>query len=326
MANHDGETAEARAAKIIREIIEGEVIDSRILAESENARWDHLTSKIILVAAIQIVLRNRWDNGLSTVGQVAPSFVESVPAGDVLSMTEIFLGGVSGPSDERHFRYFTFPNVVKFLSALLGEESVSRESADGLLSAAVEACRESLQGNATRRGAESGPWDIEEIDASDLDLIDMGGIRVPVSAGMAVHPIEADGEILAVTLVQGDTALQLQAFRANSSASWDAIRADMILGIRAQGGEVKEWTDRAGVEIRASVPRVTESGQSVIRDIGVLGSDGPGWMLRAIVSGDGAVSGSGNVWAYETFLATVVVGGYASSRMGNVIRLRSPVG
>ncbi|WP_326766065.1 DUF3710 domain-containing protein [Streptomyces sp. NBC_01591] len=326
MANHGGETAEARAAKIIREIIEGEVINSRILAESEDGRWDHLTPKMILVAAIQIVLRNRWDNGLSTVGQAAPRFVESVPAGDVLSMTEMFLGGVSGPSDERHFRYFTFPNVVKFLSALLGEESVSQESADDLLSAAVEACRESLQGDVIRRGAESGPWDIEEIDVSDLDLIDMGGIRVPVSAGMAVRPIEVDGEILAVTLVQGDTALQLQAFRANSSASWDAVRADMILGIRAQGGEVKEWTDRAGVEIRASVPRVTESGQSVTRDIRVLGSDGPGWMLRAIVSGDGAVSGSGNVWAYETFLATVVVSGYASSRMGNVIRLCSPVG
>ncbi|MFG3527559.1 DUF3710 domain-containing protein [Streptomyces sp. NPDC047917] len=144
-----------------------------------------------------------------------------------------------------------------------------------------------MQGDIIRRGAESGPWDIEEIDVSDLALIDMGGIRVPVSADMAVHPIEADGENLAVTLVQGDTAPQLQAYRANSSASWDAVRADMIIGIRAQAGEVKEWTDRAGVEIRASVPRVTESGQPVTRDVRVLGSDGPGWMLRAIVGGDG---------------------------------------
>ncbi|MFJ7201453.1 MULTISPECIES: DUF3710 domain-containing protein [unclassified Streptomyces] len=255
MANHGGETAEERAAKIIREISEGEVINSRILTEPEDGQWDHLTPKMILIAAIQIVLRNRWDNGLSTVGQVAPRFVESIPASDVLSMTEMFLGGVSGPSDGRHFRYFTLPNMVKFPSALLGEESASRESVDGLISAAVEVCRESLQGDIIRRGAEFGPWDIEEINVSDLDLIDMGGIRVPASAGMAVHPMEADGEVLAVTLVQGDTALQLQAFRANSSASWDAVRADMILGIRAQGGEVKEWTDRAGVEIRASVPK-----------------------------------------------------------------------
>ncbi|MFJ7201452.1 MULTISPECIES: DUF3710 domain-containing protein [unclassified Streptomyces] len=71
---------------------------------------------------------------------------------------------------------------------------------------------------------------------------------------------------------------------------------------------------------------MTESGQSVTRDIRVLGSDGPGWLLRAIVSGDGAVPGSGNVWAYEIFLATVVVSSYASSRMGDVIRLHSPAG
>ncbi|MFJ2899656.1 hypothetical protein ACIO87_32910 [Streptomyces sp. NPDC087218] len=39
--------------------------------------------------------------------------------------------------------------------------------------------------------------------------------------------------------------------------------------------------------MRASLLRVTESGQPVTMDIRVLGSGGPGWMLRAIVSGEG---------------------------------------
>ncbi|MFF3396742.1 DUF3710 domain-containing protein [Streptomyces sp. NPDC002669] len=92
-------------------------------------------------------------------------------------------------------------------------------------------------------------------------------------------------------------ALQkLQAFRANSSASLGAVRVDMIIGIRAQGGEVKEWTDRTGVEIRASVLRVTEFGQPVTRDTRDLGSGGPGWVLRAIVSGGGNVGPVKHFW------------------------------
>ncbi|MEU6921634.1 DUF3710 domain-containing protein [Streptomyces sp. NPDC046631] len=324
MSDYGGETAEARAAEIVRMFTEGGVIDSNILTESEGDRWDRLTPKRILTAVIQIVLRTRWENGLSTVSQAAPRFVKSIPRDDVLSMTEMFLGGVSDVSDGQLSGYFTMPNVAGFLAALLGEESESRESVKSLLSVAVEVCRESLQGDVIRRGLESGPWDIGEIDVSNLDLIDMGGIRVPVSEGMSVLPIEANGEMLAVTLVQGDTALQLQAFRANSNVLWDSIRADMISRMRAQGGKVKEWADRAGLEIRASVPAVTESGESVTMDVRVLGSDGPGWMLRAVVSGAGAAPESGNSWAYETFLATVVVGSYPLSEMGDVIGLHPP--
>ncbi|MFJ6016124.1 DUF3710 domain-containing protein [Streptomyces sp. NPDC092952] len=319
-----GESAEAYAAEVVRKAAEGGRIDPDVLTEVEDDRWDRLNPRIILIAAIEIILRDRSRDDSPSAVQVAPRYVELFPAGDVLAMTRIFLGDVSAVSEGNSRGYFTLPGVVGFLSALLAEESMSRESADRLVSAAVEVCRESLCGDVIRRGLGSGPWDIEEIDVSELDLIDMGGILVLESAGMEVRPIEFDGQMLAVTLVRGDTAVQLQAFRADSGVLWESVRTDMVAGIRAQGGRATEWVDRAGVEIRASVPRVTESGHQVTRDIRVLGSDGPGWMLRAVVSGAGAASGNGADWAYATFLSTVVVGTYALSGTSDVIGLHPP--
>ncbi|MEU3262487.1 DUF3710 domain-containing protein [Streptomyces bacillaris] len=326
MSNSGGENGVVQQVReLLRKFAEDGVVDPSILANAEVASWDRVTPKRVMVATAQIILRLRWENGLSTVEKVAPRDVSFIPRSDLLEITKMLLGAKSSDVlDGQVAKKLSLPNVMRILIALFAEESISEEDEEYLLSSAVDVCEESLHdGDILRRGVELGPWDISEIDIEDLDLVDMGGIMVPSAPGMSCLPVEVDGEILAATLVQGDTALQLQAFNANSVTVWNAVRADMISKMRAQGNSAETWVDRAGIEIRATISVVTEPGVIGAREIRVLGSDGPGWMLRAVVSGAGAAAGGDDGWAYKTFLGAVVVPG-ALSRRGDVIPLSTP--
>ncbi|MFB8124389.1 DUF3710 domain-containing protein [Streptomyces bacillaris] len=326
MSNSGGENGVVQQVReLLRKFAEDGVVDPSILANSEVVSWGGVTPKRVMVAAVQIILRLRWENGLSTVEKVAPRDVSSIPRSDLLEITKMLLGAKSGDAlDEQVAKRLSLPNVMRILVALFGEESISEEEEEYLLSSAVDVCEESLGGgDILRRGVEVGPWDISEIGMTGLDLVDMGGVMVPSAPGMSCLPIEVDGEMLAATLVQGDTALQIQAFNADAETVWDAIRADMLSKLRAQGNSAETWVDRAGIEIRATISVVTEPGVIGTREIRVLGSDGPGWMLRAVVSGAGAKSGGDDEWAYRTFLGAVVVPGELSRR-GDVIPLHSP--
>ncbi|MFE9381255.1 DUF3710 domain-containing protein [Streptomyces sp. NPDC006855] len=326
MSNSGGENGVVQQVReLLRKFAEDGVVDPSILANAEVASWDRVTPKRVMVATAQIILRLRWENGLSTVEKVAPRDVSFIPRSDLLEMTKMLLGAKSSDVfDGQVAKKLSLPNVMRILIALFAEESISDEEEEYLLSSAVDVCEESLRdGDILRRGFELGPWDISEIDIEDLDLVDMGGIMVPSAPGMSCLPVEVDGEMLAATLVQGDTALQLQAFNANSVTVWNAVRAEMISKMRAQGNSAETWVDRAGIEIRATISVVTEPGVIRAREIRVLGSDGPGWMLRAVVSGAGAAAGGDDGWAYKTFLGAVVVPG-ALSRSGDVIPLCTP--
>ncbi|MFE7333200.1 DUF3710 domain-containing protein, partial [Streptomyces sp. NPDC057565] len=283
--------------------------------------WDRVTPTRIIMAAIQIILRSRWEDGVSSV-EMLPGSVSSLSRQDLLTMIEASLGDVSSASKAQSEELFSLLNLVVLLSALIKEESISDESTKSLLHAAERVCLESLQDDVLRRGIECGPWDVSESSAPTLGLVDMGGIRVPASVGMEVRRMEVDGDTVAVTLMKDGTAIQLQAFLATPETSWNIIRVDMTNKMRTQGGVVKEWGGRAGLEIRAVVPVVTESGQSAVRDVRILGCDGPGWMLRGVVSGTGAKPESRDEWPYEIFLGTVVVGTHPVCTQGGVTSLR----
>jgi hypothetical protein len=327
VSNSGGENGVVQQVReLLKKCAEDGVVDPSIVADAEAASWDRVTPKRVIIATVQIILRLRWENGLSTVEQVAPRGVSSIPRGDLLEITKMLLGAEGDvASDERIAKKTSLPNMMHILIALFAEESISEEEEEFILSSAVDVCEESLRGgDILRRGVDLGPWDISEFDTAGIDLVDMGGIMVPSAPGMSCVPIEVDGEMIAATLVQGDTALQLQAFKANPVTVWNAVRADMISKMRAQGNSAETWVDRAGVEIRATISVVTEPGVIGTRDIRVLGSDGPSWMLRAVVSGAGATAGGDDDWAYKTFLGAIVVP-RALSRGGDVIPLSPPV-
>ncbi|MFB6776450.1 DUF3710 domain-containing protein [Streptomyces sp. NPDC056352] len=304
----DGGDAKDRTGEILKKFAENGTVTPDFLTEVESEGWGRLAPPRIILAAIQIVLRSRWKDGLSSIEQVSPRSVPLLSQQDSLTMTEALLGDVSAVSEAQPKELLSLLNLIGFLAALLKEESTSDEDVKHLLHAAEEICRDSLHHDVLRRGIESGPWDISEVDVSNLSLIDLGGLRVPTSLGMEVRPIEAGGAMVAVTLVKDGTALQLQTFHAASKILWNSTRVEMMNKMRAQGGTVKEWAGRAGLEIRASVPVVMESGQSAVKNVRVLGCDGPGWMLRGIVSGIGADPQSADEWAYDIFSGTVVIG------------------
>lgn len=113
--------------------------------------------------------------------------------------------------------------------------------------------------------------------------------------------------IVAATVVRGPTALQLQAYRSDGSRTWDTVREELRQTMRSRGAVVEEWAGDAGPELRALLPVTTAAGNADTQRVRMLGCEGPGWLLRGIVSGAGAASESRSVWVYDTFLQAVVV-------------------
>ena len=111
---------------------------------------------------------------------------------------------------------------------------------------------------AVRAERPDGPHDASEVgDPSQGGRVDLGGLWLPGRPGLEVR-VEADqqtGEVVAVTLVLGDSALQVQPFAApRSEGIWDDVRAEIRSGITQQGGTVDEVDGPLGTELRTRVP------------------------------------------------------------------------
>ena len=157
-------------------------------------------------------------------------------------------------------------------------------------------------------GSASGPWDAEE-PAPDIERIDFGALRVPIGPGIEVQvnleATEVDeegnpvsGRPVAVTVVHGDSGLQLQAFAApKRTGIWDEVRKETTGEIQEAGGQTQDAAGPFGPELRAMVPvqipeEVMDQVPEEIREQGFawqplrfLGVDGPRWFLRGVVSG-----------------------------------------
>ncbi|MFE4752341.1 DUF3710 domain-containing protein [Streptomyces olivochromogenes] len=57
-----------------------------------------------------------------------------------------------------------------------------------------------------------------------------------------------------------------------------------------------------------------------------LGHDGPGWLLRGVVTGAGAAPESTDQWAYRLFASSVVVPSFSPPENGSAIALNIPDG
>ena len=101
--------------------------------------------------------------------------------------------------------------------------------------------------------------------------------------------IEADqetGQVLAVTLVLDDGALQLQPFAApRHEGIWDEVRAEIRTGITRDGGTSDEVEGPLGTELRTKVPVRAQDGKSGVEPARFLGVDGPRWFLRGVLTG-----------------------------------------
>jgi hypothetical protein len=156
--------------------------------------------------------------------------------------------------------------------------------------------------------AGSGPWDVEET-APDMERFDFGALQVPIGPGIefqvSLEATEVDeegnpvsGRPVAVTVVHGDSGLQLQAFAApKRSGIWSEIRKETAGQIQEAGGKAEDAEGPFGPELRATVPvqipeEVMDQVPDEIReqgfawqDVRFLGVDGPRWFLQGVVSG-----------------------------------------
>ena len=86
---------------------------------------------------------------------------------------------------------------------------------------------------ATAGPAPAGPWDAGD-DVPDQDRIDFGSLRVPLGDEFEVQVSVADSQPAWITVVSGDSGLQLQAFAAAKSGGlWDEVRAEIAAEVAA---------------------------------------------------------------------------------------------
>jgi hypothetical protein len=135
-----------------------------------------------------------------------------------------------------------------------------------------------------------GPWDEADASEDDVNRIDLGGLRVPVPPDTEVRvDVSPEGEVVAATLVQGSSAMQVNAFAApRRSGIWGEVRDEIAGALREGGGQAQDADGPYGTELHAQVP-TDVPGQGVgLAPARFLGVDGPRWFLRALITGPAA--------------------------------------
>jgi Protein of unknown function (DUF3710) len=158
----------------------------------------------------------------------------------------------------------------------------------------------------------SGPWDLSDVDDPSAGRVSMGGMWIPTRDGLEIR-VEADqetGQVLAVTLVLDDGALQLQPFAApRHEGIWDEVRAEIRTGITRDGGIADEVEGPLGMELRTKVQVRAQDGKSGVEPARFLGADGPRWFLRGVLTGRPAAETDTGDALLALFREVVVVRG-----------------
>ena len=131
-----------------------------------------------------------------------------------------------------------------------------------------------------------GPWDVEDAPDDGKQRLDLGGLRVPVPPDTEVRvDVNGEGEVVAATLVQGPSTMQVNAFAApRTTGIWDEVRAEIAESLVGGGGQASDVDGPYGPELFAAVP-VQGGGAAPARFLGV---DGPRWFVRALLTGPAA--------------------------------------
>jgi len=176
---------------------------------------------------------------------------------------------------------------------------------------------------ALRRG---GPFDRAEVEGLDGRL-DLGALWLTGVPGMELRLEVEEGSqnVVGVTAVLGESAVQLQAFAApRSEGIWDDIRTEIAASITSQGGTADKTSGPLGAELRAQMPGQGPDGRTVFSPVRFVGVDGPRWFLRAVLSGQAAVDESAASTLLDVVKATVVVRGDEAMAPRELLSLKLP--
>lgn len=171
-----------------------------------------------------------------------------------------------------------------------------------------------------------GPWDEADAPEDDLNRIDLGGLRVPVPPSTEVRvDVSPEGEVVAATLVQGTSAMQVNAFAApRRSGIWDEVRDEIAVALRESGGSAADAEGPYGTELHASVPTEVPGQGRSLAPARFVGVDGPRWFLRALLTGPAATDAEAAAPLLEALRACVVVRGGEAMAVRDPLPLRLP--
>jgi len=144
--------------------------------------------------------------------------------------------------------------------------------------------------NGAGEAAVGGPWDVND-DVPPAERIDFGSMQVPLADGCEVQVSMADDQPAWVTVVRGDSGLQLQAFAAPKTGGlWADVRQEIAAEVAKAGGHSEEADGRFGVEVHAQIPppEPVPGAAGGLHPVRFLGVDGPRWFLRGVISGPAA--------------------------------------
>jgi hypothetical protein len=220
--------------------------------------------------------------------------VGTVPPADT-EVLEVALFGRRSRGIEVEYDEITDEDVDNFVDDL---DPAQRAAEDALLLRELD---EEPEGDVTPEGQDGaelaevgrpeGPWDFVDAPPIEPERLDLGSLHVPVLPDTDVRlEVNPEGEVVAATLVHGESALQLNAFAAPRRAGiWQEVRVEIRDALNGGGGgQASEVEGVFGTELRASVPAEVPGQGVVLSPARFLGVDGPRWFLRGLVTGPAA--------------------------------------
>ena len=176
-----------------------------------------------------------------------------------------------------------------------------------------------------------GPSDFSnEIDISAM--LDLGALLVPNIPGLEVHldldPRSGIGK--SVSLHLNMTIAEVQVFAAAvNEDSWAGMRDAIASGLREQKVDCTLEMGKFGTEIHAVMPTVDLDGNVHIQPVRFVGVRGTRWLVRVVISGDGAlpnnVRKTDGVSEIDSVIAKLVINrGESPLPPGERLILRSP--
>ena len=200
-----------------------------------------------------------------------------------------------------------------------GRDEDQPEEADeaGLAGAAGDEAGEDL---------EVGPWDVND-DVPRTERIDFGCMHVPVAEGCEVQVSMADDQAAWITVVRGDSGLQLQAFAAPKTGGlWADVRQEIAAEVAKAGGRSEEADGPFGVEVHARIapPEPVPGAPGGLHPVRFLGVDGPRWFLRGVISGPAAVQPEIAAPLEQVFADVVVVRGDHPAPPRDMLEIQLP--
>ena len=169
----------------------------------------------------------------------------------------------------------------------------------------------------------------KDVDASAM--LDLGALLLPNIPGLEVHldldPRSGIGK--SVSLHLNMTIAEVQVFAAATNEdSWASMRDAIVSGLQEQQVDCSVEMGRFGTEIHAVMPTVDLDGNVHVQPVRFLGVRGSRWLVRVVISGDGALDLDHNpigVSEINDVIAQLVVNrGEEPLPPGERLALRSP--